>query len=369
MRALLQNAVRVLRKGDVRTTSVSTSVQLALVPAVRQFACVIAVARMDCAATLIAMAASGNIVIADESALHLLLHCDVSSRAESLDVIGNPLKHPATSKVELESFNRDNPLYGSQPIKLLVSNAGSRRTSRSVECRRCGLQLPRGSFIRLREGLYVTSPELTFARMASRLSEVRLAEIATELCGRYYLSPGEVKERSAYLTSVESLRAYLDQLPSVKGGAKARRALRYALDNSASPMEGKTMLQFCMPLRYGAFNLPFDKMNYDIKAGRNRALSEQDSFSVDLASKAFCTAIEYDGKDSHPDSGKDKRRRNMLRALGWTIFPLEQDVLYSPVVTEKFALQVAKCVGYRMQRKKSWDDAYVRLRHELDLPV
>ena len=329
----------------------------------------IAAALMDCVVTLAAMAKSGNIVITDESALHLLMHCDISSKAESLDVIGNPLKQPAMSRSELESFNHKNPLYGKQPVKVLVADASARRASRSVECRRSGLQYPRGSFIRLREGLYVTSPELTFARMASRLSEIRLIEIGTELCGRYYLSSGEVKDRTAFLTNAQNLRAYLDQLPSLKGGAKAKRALRYVLDNSASPMEGKTMLQFCMPLRYGAFNLPFDRMNYDIKAGRNRALAEQDSFSVDLASEKLHVAIEYDGKEHHLDSSKDKRRRNMLKALGWTVFPLEKDVLYNPTRTEKFALQVAKFLGYRLQRKSSWDDAYIRLRHELDLPV
>jgi len=313
------------------------------------------------------MAGAGNIVIADESALHLLLHSDLAARAESADVLESPLGQLALTARGMTGFNLDNRLYGEHPVKLLVNDAAQRRNNRAIECRYSKLEFPPGSFLRLRDGLYVTSPELTYARMADRRSEAQLAEIATALSGRYYLAD-KVRDRSDYLTSVSQLRAYLEQLPSLRAGAKARRALDFAMDNSGSPMEGKSMLQFCMPKRRGGFHLPFDCMNFDIRTGKTRAFYEQNEFCVDLASRSLKVAIEFDG-GVHLDSSKDKRRRNALMALGWTVFPLEKDVLYSPAKTEQFALQVAKFMGIRIQRQKSWDEAYVNLRRQLDLPA
>lgn len=313
------------------------------------------------------MTKAGNIVIADESALHLLLHCDLAARAEPTDAFEKPLSQLASTSKEMMDFNLDNRLYGEHPVKLLVNDAAQRRKSRAIECRYSKLEFPPGSFLRLRDGLYVTSPGLTYARMADRCSEARLAEIATALAGRYYLAD-KVRDRSGYLTNVSQLRAYLANLPGLRGGAKARRALDFAMDNSGSPMEGKTMLQFCMPKRWGGFSLPFDCMNFDIRTGRTRAFYEQNEFCVDLASRLLKVAIEFDGGD-HDDPSKDKRRRNALAALGWTVFPLEKDVLYSPALTEQFALQVAKFIGLRIQRQKSWDEAYVNLRRQLDLPA
>ncbi len=315
----------------------------------------------------ITMAKAGNIVIADESALHLLLHSDLATHIDSADALDNPLDQLALTPQGMMSFNLDNRLYGEHPVKLLVNDAAQRRKSRAIECRYSKLEFPPGSFLRLRDGLYVTSPELTYARMADRCSESRLAEIATALSGRYYLAD-KVRDRSGYLTSVSQLRAYLAQLPSLRGGAKARHALDFAMDNSGSPMEGKSMLQFCMPKRWGGFSLPFDCMNFDIRTGKTRAFYEQNEFCVDLASRSLKVAIEFDG-GVHLDPSKDKRRRNALMALGWTVFPLEKDVLYSPAKTEQFALQVAKFIGLRIQRQKSWDEAYVDLRRQLDLPV
>ena len=323
---------------------------------------------MDGMFTITAMADAGNIVITDESALRLLLNCDIARRAELLEVADNPLRHLATKPQEMASFNLENPIYGPHPVKLLVTSDVARRRNLDIECRVTGQAFPRGSFIKLREALYVTSAELTFARMADRLSDVRLAEIATSLCGRYFLCNEGVEDRTAYLTNVSSLRNYLEQLPLLRGKIKAIRALSFAMDNSASPMEGKTMLQFCLPVRQGGYGLPFDRMNFDIKAGRCHRLAEQGGYCVDLASTKYRVAIEYDGSD-HNDASKDKRRRNALAALGWTVFPLEKDVLNSPARTEQFALQVAKFIGRRIQRRPSWDEAFVSLRHELELPV
>lgn len=316
------------------------------------------------------MGKAGNIIIADRSALHLLLHCDIAARANHSAVSRDPLDNCMSPREAPNHFNIDNALYGNQPIDLLVSNAGTRTRNKFIDCHYVKSDLPAGSFLELREGLYVMSPELTFARMANYLTSVQLVEVGTNLCAQYYIDlSGTIQKRDAFQTSVSKLRKYLESVPNLKGRAKALRALRYVKDNSASPMETKTMIVFCLPLNDGGFNLPFEYMNYDIKIGRNASLVEQSRYCVDLASTKFLVALEFDGTEFHVDSGHDKRRRNALVALGWTVFCFEKDVLLNPAATETCALQIAKHIGYRMQRQKTWDKAYIDLRRELGLGV
>ena len=150
---------------------------------------------------------------------------------------------------------------------------------------------------------------------------------------------------------------------------KARKVLRHVLANSASPLETKTLLQFCMPLRKGGFNLPFTQMNLELEDACGMDLSKQSSFSLDLVAPEFKVCIEYDGEEFHQDASKDKARRNVLAALGWQVFPLDKGVLYNPAATERFANQVAKYMGVRIRKPKCWDQKFIDLRHDLDLPV
>ena len=314
------------------------------------------------------MADVGNIVVTDQSALNVMLHCDFMARKQYRDVAVNPLEDCARVQCDLRGFNHDNPLYGGHPVKLLVPDAASRRDDDIIECRYSKCAFPHGSFIEMNDGVFITSPELTFARLANYLSVVQLAEVGTALCGRYYIDlDDEQHDRLRYLTSVAKIRKYLASVPDLRGRAKAERALRYVMDNSGSPMEGKSMLQLCLPKRMGGFGLPFNHMNYDVRAGRNAALTEQNKYCIDLVSTKCRVAGEFDGGDSHQDPAKDKRRRNALSALGWTVLAFEKDVIQSPAATEKLALQLAKSMGYRIQRQPSWDDAFINLRHELDL--
>ena len=88
-----------------------------------------------------------------------------------------------------------------------------------------------------------------------------------------------------------------------------------------------------------------------------------------MAAPDLKACIEYDGELYHSDAGKDVQRRNALAALGWHVFPLGKDVLYDPVATERFAYQVAKGLGIRIRKPACWEERFVELRHDLDLPV
>jgi len=315
------------------------------------------------------MAGEGNILIADKSALFALLHGDWASRIEASLANTNPLYACATTLEGLSSFNVHNPLYGPPPISLLVHRSRDRRFSEAITCHLTSCDYPPGSFFKLRDGLYMTSPELTFIRMAPFVTEVQLAEIGMNLCARYFIDvhTDEINDRERFLTTPKKLRKFASTPPILPGSRKALSALRWVLPNSGSPAETKMELQYCLPLGRGGLALPFTAMNYDVRAGRLTPIMAQGKYSIDLANPKREVGLEYDGEDSHPDPSADKRRRNELKALGWDVFPIDKSVLYDPDATIRSAEQIAKHMGIRLRRSKNWEPKFHQLRKELGL--
>lgn len=317
------------------------------------------------------MAKNRNIIIADESALFFYEHIPSVSQCGAKAAHGNPLSHCACCGEDFGHFNANHPLYGGAPVSVLVSSASARRQSANVASRYCSNDLPSGSFLKLREGLYLASPELVFVRMSNLVSEVRLAEIGLNLCGRYYinLDTGDIDDRLEFLTTPARISRYLDKTPDLRGSVKARKALRWVKGNSGSPAESKMVIQFGNPLWSGGFGLPFTHLNYDVSAGRLANLTEQDDFCIDYVNPRLKQGLEYDGKDAHQDASKDKRRRNALEGLGWHVFPIDKSVLYNAEATKQAGMQIARHLGIRLQFPKHWEKKYECLRRELQLPV
>lgn len=310
-----------------------------------------------------------NIIIGDESALFALLHSDWGIRVSQQSTVTDPLTSCAETLAQLSSFNTDHPLYGGKPVKLLIPAGAQRRSSEGILCRFAPPGLPERSFFLLRERLYMTSPELTFLRMAAFRTEVQLARIATDLCARYYIDAptGKIEDRAAFLSTPEKLRSYCRALPDIRGSKKALEALRWAHQNSGSPIETQVQLLLTMPLARGGFALPLTHMNYDVKAGRLARIMEQNQYSIDCANPDLGIGIEYDGHDYHQDTAADKRRRNELKALDWDIFPLEGDTLEDPDRMCRFAETVARAMHVRIRRSRAWAAKYLALRKELGL--
>ena len=317
------------------------------------------------------MSENQNIIVADESALYLYLHSSGLDKFDPKPVWSNPLEACASSSRELCEFNTSHPLFGGEPVCLLSRDQANKRETKKIKVRRCSFDLPPKSFYQLRDGLYITSPELTFVRMASFVSETELTKIGTNLCARYYIRERdkELPTRSSFLTTIEDLEAYIKSVEGMRGSLKAQKVLKRMFENSASPEETNTAIQFCNPVRCGSFGLPFKELNYDFKIGRKLLISEQTEYVLDLANSILKKAIEYDGKDSHKDPGKDMRRRNALAALGWQVHPIDRSVLYNPDETVRFAYQIAKILGMRIRRPAGWESKFIELRKDLGLPV
>ena len=317
------------------------------------------------------MGNGSNIIIADESALFFYEHIAGMGQFALKPTRGNPLSDCTCSGEGLARFNASHPLYGGAPVSVLVRDSTARRQSRAVKARCCPIDLPEGSFYKLRDNLFLASPELVFVRMGGFVPEMRLAEIGLNLCGRFYknLDTGKLGDRIELLTTPAKIERYLDKVPDLRGSSKARKALRWVICNSGSPAESKMKLQFGNPLWTGGFGLPFTHLNYDVMAGRHADLTEQSEFCIDYVNPDLKKGMEYDGEDYHLDSGKDKRRRNALEALGWHVFPIDKSVLYNAEATKQAGLQIARYLGMRVQFPKHWQENFERMRRELELPI
>ena len=316
-----------------------------------------------------AIPAASNVLVGDESALHFLMHSDVSAFDAKIQNDFSMDADYAASADELSCFNTQHPLFGGEPVSVLVPERRLRIHSEIIDAKLCTSTLPPGSAMMVRDGLFVATPELVFTRLSCGGSEMRCAEMGMNLCARYYLGlqSGSICMRTDYLTTPEKLKAYIANAGNLRGCGKASKALRWILPNSGSPMETKMALVFRPPLGKGGFALPFDAMNYDVRAGRHTNLCEQGLYCIDMASRKFMIGLEFDGREYHLDIAKDMRRRNALLAMGWEIFPMDKTILNDAEATEKLGYQVAKRMGIRLQKPKGWEDKYTQLRLSLGL--
>ena len=89
------------------------------------------------------------------------------------------IKNAAGSKREVRQILNAN---GQSVRQLLV-----RCSEKNIHFHQVSCALPRRSFVKVAEGLYVASPELTFVQMASVLEEGALCACGMELTGGYPL--------------------------------------------------------------------------------------------------------------------------------------------------------------------------------------
>lgn len=75
----------------------------------------------------------------------------------------------------------------SLPLDLMVSDSNERRNNKFVMCHVAYGSYPQGSFVKVSEGMYVSSPELCFLQLAETHDEIDLVLIGNELCGCFAL--------------------------------------------------------------------------------------------------------------------------------------------------------------------------------------
>lgn len=270
----------------------------------------------------------------------------------------------------------DDDLRGlSTPLHLLVP--------RRQDCRRSTLKLAhlwtapvlRGSFSRVRAGLYVSTPEFCVLQMARLLTPVELVRLVDELCGTYVLAPcPEDPYRNAPpCTSVAYLRDFFARAKAagVRGAQDALDALRFAADGSASPMETVLSLLLCLPCRQGGYGAPLASFNQRPQDAPGSDLALRGRHRCDLLWREAGVALEYEGEKTHAGSiqtARDSQRDNALATRGQALIKVTKAQVYDVDAFDVVARQVLGLLKRPVRadrRADGWELRRARLRDAL----
>ena len=217
----------------------------------------------------------------------------------------------------------------------------------------------------------MSTPEFCFLQMASQLTQTQLILLGFELCGTYVIGAGDAAaQREGSLTTVERLRAFIETAPHAPGRAKARRAVRYVINGSASIMESILVLLLCLPNRMGGYGLPAPLLNYCIPIPPSfKKIADRKYCRGDLCWPDAKLCLEYDSELYHANETRrqsDARRRNTLITMGIMVVTVTVDQMRSTESLNRLANQIAKKVGKRLRlHDPAFTRAHLVLHREL----
>ena len=145
-----------------------------------------------------------------------------------------------------------------------------------------------------------------------------------------------------------------------------KRALRYACDNSLSPMETDIAETMVFDPRMGGFGLEKPQLNPRFEVTRkNRRALPQSAYLPDLFWPRANISVEYDSDKHHRGDRKaseDAIRRNGIEHLGTRVVTLTWGQARNYYEFERVALLVASALGKKFG--SGWD-AWANRRIEL----
>lgn len=273
---------------------------------------------------------------------------------------------------ELTPAVRDRFFSDGSLIHATVAHARLRRAGGGIETSvRKGPFHPR-SFMRIEDGLYVSTPEMAFCEMASVLSLERLIALGFELCGTYRRAStfGLARYDAIPLTSPGALASFIEKSPQFKGVKKARRALSYILAGSASPRESELAMLLCLPYSLGGYGLPHPTMNAEMPLPKNVAATGRSSLRCDLYWPAARLDVEYDSAEFHSAErllANDSMRRIALESMDVTSVNLTAEHLRRASLFDEAAQGIARILGKRVRLPGDFRLKQERLWRELGI--
>lgn len=168
-----------------------------------------------------------------------------------------PQHGTAPTQLEVQALAKALPLLR-QPYALAVSKHADRRRSGLVHCSVASSALPPRSFLRTALGIYVSRAPLAFLQVAPVLPLPHLIELGYALCSHYAFAKAAtgIALEAAALVDASTLASYAEAAKSMRGAKQARRAARYVLDGSNSPVETLLAMLLTLPLSLGGYALP-----------------------------------------------------------------------------------------------------------------
>lgn len=296
-----------------------------------------------------------NVFIGNISALRFW--CATSTPIEAVSEKTSVCNLPLST--EISTVTKNNlplpSMLNDSLLHVLVRSDLHHRSFNDLAIHQCGRPLPKESFRKIGNNLYIDAPEFSFLEMSSELSSAKLVEYGFILCGNYALShSGDYTSRPKPLTTKAKLEAYLAKSASFHGINKARIALKYVLENSASPMETKLAMMLCLPKNKGGFGLPMPTMNYKVNFPRRMLKTCHKRYVVlDIYWPDKAVAIEYDGEAYHSTTealNSDRLKSSELSTLGITTIRVDKQQVKTLYDVEVLASKVAKLIGHRLRK-------------------
>lgn len=277
----------------------------------------------------------------------------------------------APSADEVRALARKGLPWLSKPFHLMTASANLRTRCAGAVCHVPPKRHACGCFVYVCEGICASSPEACFVQLATVVTLVRLIEVGCELCGTYRRAGNERGYvRAKPLTCVAKLRKHLDGSQGVTGAKRARQALDFVVDGSASPMETVVVAFACLPPRLGGYGIPFPVMNglVEVPASMRKSVSKS-RYYCDLYWPDVRLALEYESDERHTGSGRifrDSSRRADLAHLGVEVVTLTKLQLFDRREFEKVIALLKKRLGCsRRSSQRYWTPEHVALRREL----
>lgn len=267
-----------------------------------------------------------------------------------------------TTKKAVEDF-LDNP-HGVDPrkLRLATANPAERPYKNKIKYRVfTDEQFLDGSYA-LSEDLLLVPPEAVLIALASKSEPVEFIELASLLCARFYLdqySEYGIMPREAPLATPESITAYMDAVPGLKGSVKTKKLLPFVTVNAESPMEVKVDMLTSLPKRYGGKGIPRPVLGHAVSVPEQyqRSLGSA-TFRYDFFWPARNLEVEYDSDAVHGDAEKkphDSRRRNIIQAQGVRCLTLTRDQVMHDLAFEEYIFELSSLLGVRFTKRTERD--------------
>ena len=168
------------------------------------------------------------------------------------------------------------------------------------------------------------------------------------------------------MTSKRRIESFIRRNAGLRGSAAAKSALRFVVDNAASPPEAFLWSVLSIPHRYGGYALPGLEMNRRVRPSKKaRKIAKRETLVPDLCHSESRLAIEYDSNAEHLTSrqiAKDSSKRLALEADGYKVISVTTRQLYDRSEMRSVAHEAGARMSRRIQiRAKSFGNAQRKL--------
>jgi len=260
-----------------------------------------------------------------------------------------------------------------EPLTILSSNKNRRYKRTALNYAIKSDLIPDKSFIRIHDlsdgtPVYIACPEYCFLSAANYMSLLELIMFGYSLCAVYVPDSNEMYlQRSRNpITDSFSILSFLENCKGARGVKKAKRAIKYVLNNSNSPMETKFAMAATLPFSLGGFAITKPELNVAADLSpQGRDYLGSDCF-CDMQWKKLRIAAEYDSNMTHlnpKQHAKDKRRTTALSMSGYKIFSTTSDYMSNFAAFEQTFMSLRAALG--MSKETARLAKYIDVRYDL----